>query len=138
MISLDGAPSTYKKSRGVNGYEKTVECIKQLSPITDCGIVMTFAKWSTLADYTHVRNIADRYKTNMGLHPSDELPLLTGDKGKALQFQAEELPAELVTQLDSLHQYRRWSHGTTDNRRPYLAPGFLASACTMRARASHT
>ncbi len=62
QISLDGRRETYKKMRGVDGYERVIETIKSLKDINvDVRLTFVLSPLNGVRDYLHVKNISKMY-----------------------------------------------------------------------------
>lgn len=61
-ISLDGKRKTYKKIRGVDGYDKVLRSITLLKGKTNLGLAYTITPWNDLNDFSHVKRICKKNK----------------------------------------------------------------------------
>jgi MoaA/NifB/PqqE/SkfB family radical SAM enzyme len=62
QLSLDGGKETYKRMRGVDGYDKVIETIKNLKAINiDVRLTFVLSPLNGVKDYLHVKNICEKY-----------------------------------------------------------------------------
>lgn len=67
VISLDGDRKTYKKIRGVDGYDKVLQAVSLLKGKTDLGLAYTITPWNNLAGFLHVKKICEENKISLCL-----------------------------------------------------------------------
>ncbi len=71
VISLDGNKETYKRIRGVDGYDSVIRTIKELKGNTKIAISYVINPLNTKDDFLHVKNIAEKNNIELGINIYD-------------------------------------------------------------------
>lgn len=106
VISLDGKRETYKKIRGVDGYNKVLKSISLLRGKTNLGLCYTITPWNDLSDYLHVKKICEENKLSFILNIFANMEYMGQSR--------PEIPIDpLFDQHENLYvrYYNRWVEG---------------------------
>lgn len=101
-ISLDGDPESYKKVRGVDGYDKVIELIEALKDEIPISLMFCLTPWNSFKDMDHVIGVAKRYG----------LDIRIGIYGTMAYF---DPGADLIAAEDFVKGIPQSIHGTSEN-----------------------
>lgn len=65
MLSLDGPKETYKKVRGIDGYDDVIRTIKELKDSTEITLTYVINPFNSRKDFLHVKNVAEKNKIGL-------------------------------------------------------------------------
>ena len=105
-ISIDGPKETYKKIRGVDGYETAIYTALSLRNKTNLSICFTISPQNTFEDYLHIKEFCDYHKIPLLLNIYSEMEY-SGKRftDKPIDERYDKLSNKYVS------QYNRWVKG---------------------------
>lgn len=121
-LSLDGDKETYKRMRGVDGYEKVIKVLQECKDIVPTSLMFCLSPWNNFKDMEFVINTANKFNVDVriGIYGTmDFFDTKTELLKENPQTYINEIPDNIHStdeNSDYVSLYAQWSNGNLQIR----------------------